>query len=441
MQVFLSYAWSAADSFVARKLAGALRAAKMTVWLDEEQLPAGGHRGDRLDDRLRQGIDASDAAVFLVSQSWIERDWTRWELDLFAARNPRPRLVPLLRLARDQLLRYIPPQLSQLAQLEWLDSEKSPIERFWQVYCGVQDLPPGPREEWQARGLAISGSVFNDTQPGSPGEDSAPSTPRPALPRKIWDDVSTTCDRARHWTAFLTHARTDAHEMLLLPGARGSGHKQFLARVMRDLSEEPPRAIAQVTWPERPRTQADYLELLATGLGEPPGGRVDLEARVIDLLRARLASRNLVLLQSPLRSGFDDPEAMRYYTVTLPALLAKANPAHRLKYVQPIEWSAEGIVTKIFQRLRGGGLSSDHAGAHRLMEALEAKAGAPLRIKSLPPLAEIPRDELIEFLDALGLTAVQRDRLMKQIDAVAHTPEEVFTAIEDYYPEVSRSTS
>ena len=94
MQVFLSYARSGAGlsaSEVSRRRA---QVGGLDVWLDEERLPP----GHRLEAAIRQGVDTSDAAVFLISRLWVERDWTRWELTQFARREPRcERMLPVLR--------------------------------------------------------------------------------------------------------------------------------------------------------------------------------------------------------------------------------------------------------------------------------------------------------------------------------------------------------
>ena len=63
-----------------------------------------------------------------------------------------------------------------------------------------------------------------------------------------------------------------------------------------------------------------------------------------------------------------------------------------------------------------------------------AKPQMPVTI--LPVLDVVPPDELTEFAERLDLTDAQRARLLEQVRAVARTPDEIFEAIDDYYPEV-----
>jgi len=92
-QVFISYSRSERDQVLARAVARALESAGFSAWLDEEKLPP----GEPLEEDLRSAIEQSDAGIFLVSNSWLERKWCRWEIQQFGLRPTPARLRAKLR--------------------------------------------------------------------------------------------------------------------------------------------------------------------------------------------------------------------------------------------------------------------------------------------------------------------------------------------------------
>src|SRR5262249_5546918 len=113
MQVFLSYAHTPLDEKLAFYIAARLRGVGVVVWMDKSSLNAA--------QATRQGIQAaaaaSDHGVFIVSQSWLTRDWTEWELGLFESRDPGVvRRIPILRQPRKKLA--LPPLLFRFTGFE-----------------------------------------------------------------------------------------------------------------------------------------------------------------------------------------------------------------------------------------------------------------------------------------------------------------------------------
>jgi hypothetical protein len=149
--VFVSYSREPAEEAeFARWLVGRLREAGFEVWLDEEQIPAGAD----FEAYIRKAIPAADHALMLITRRWLQRPYTRLELNLFAnLAGPKRRIVAVKRERVPEL--DLAPQLQQLNVIEWLPEEASPDARFWLVYCGLADMPQGPRTQWAERGRRL----------------------------------------------------------------------------------------------------------------------------------------------------------------------------------------------------------------------------------------------------------------------------------------------
>jgi TIR domain len=440
MQVFISYAHTKHDSNLARWLANAFRKAGLSPWFDDSDTSP----GDPVESTLRQAIDASDAAVFLISRCWLERSWTIWELNQFATRElPCERLVPVLRGPTSELQRLIPAYLTRCRHIEWPTDKAEALSAFWNVYCGVTGQRPGPREHWNAQ----AGALIGGTEP-----------PSVELPRPVWDPaaprthpgqqrVSLRCDRTQLWGLIETHAQEPASELLLIPGPRGQGHEHFLVRVEGELRRDPPRNVIALQWPRRPASQNDYLEALASHLELEVGPHVDLRPRLQERIATLLGHQNLVLLHPPIRSHFFDDELATYYVETLPGLLSRREVPFHLKCVQPLKWRSSGSLHRLAARMTrmmwaGAGEAewieeaSEESDAYRLIKRLKDTASSALRVVPLPVLGEVPDVEIIQFFDRLGLSDAQRRRLLARIRSTSHTPEELFQAIDEYYPEL-----
>lgn len=440
MQVFVSHASTEHDLLLARALAAALRRAEIEPWLDEERLPP----GRKLEGDLRSAIDHSEAGVFLVSGSWVESKWCQWELAQFNGRPQPPVLVALLRQPRHELAHLLGPDFSALTTMDWPDDGQSSEERFWRLYCGLKLEAPGPQQDWKTKGGAWWTAA---TQPA----DVPP--PRATLPDSImrgpYSSISLRCDRTRQWGTIVTHASLPRHEIIVVPGRRGFGHQHLLARIAEGLTD-PPRAMKEVSWRDRrPDTVPDLLELLLESLTDRPPAAGPIETRVANQVSALLATRNVVLIHPVLRGAFDRASAVAdYYGSALPAILGPAARPHYLKCVQPIEWMpttfrarlAAGATEAIGALMLDRPGSSLEGAALEFIERLKSHAPPHIPVTILPPLEPIPHDELTEFLETLDLTPRQRTALFDRVLSVAQTPDELFQAIDDFYPEVRGDT-
>jgi hypothetical protein len=80
--VFLSHA-SEDKSLVARPLANKLAEAGLRVWLDEAEL----HVGDRLREKVDEGLSKSRFGVLIVSTHFFSNEWARSELDALMSKE------------------------------------------------------------------------------------------------------------------------------------------------------------------------------------------------------------------------------------------------------------------------------------------------------------------------------------------------------------------
>ncbi|HEY7286845.1 MAG TPA: toll/interleukin-1 receptor domain-containing protein, partial [Vicinamibacterales bacterium] len=153
MKVFISYAHTPGDTPVAQYLAARLRDIGIDTWLDEAKLRG----GDLLQPAIEKAIGESNAGLFIISPSWLEREWTAFELDQFDRRDPRVvRRIPILRSNRKEL--SLPPPLVKMTCIPWLEEDGDGDARFWQIYCALTDTEPGPSAEWTKRGQTVSKS-------------------------------------------------------------------------------------------------------------------------------------------------------------------------------------------------------------------------------------------------------------------------------------------
>jgi hypothetical protein len=176
-QVFISYSHEPPENaaFV-RNLAGRLTVAGFSVWLDEEQIAG----GDNFHQEILAAARESEVAVFVATQRWAERPWTQHEVDLFGERLAHKDGVRLVVLAREQVdTSDLGPYLARLHRVDWPDDEAEPDARFWQVYCGIAVVRPGPRDRWAENGRAIAEGV---TTPRLVAGVAAPTpTPKPSV--------------------------------------------------------------------------------------------------------------------------------------------------------------------------------------------------------------------------------------------------------------------
>lgn len=411
-QVFISYAHTKSDTAVAKCVAAALRGIGLNVWLDEATLSG----GDLLQNAIQQAIASSTAGVFLVSPSWLQREWTLFELEQFGKLDPNVvRRIPIFRAPRRDLT--VPPGLIRVLGFEWLDTDTDHDARLWQVYCAVTDTAPGDPEQWGDRWRAL------------PKKGPAPSRPLGPPPPRLRPSLR--CDRAPQWTAVDELALEPAHQLILLAGSAGQAHDHFLERVQKMLRLDPPRSMITIDWPSRPRSRDEFIEAL--------GRAMDVSAASVPgELAERLAFSNLLLLHPCVRARFVDDTLVRYYTEWLPDTIGRTHGQMHVKCVQPIEYPRESIGGSLLSwlRLRGTTAQESKDDAEQLITTLRESAKPALRAVRLRDLADITDDDLREFCEFSGLTETQRTWLLEQIAGrKAETPKDIFQAIDDFLPD------
>jgi hypothetical protein len=414
LQVFISYAHTPADGALAKCAAAALRSLGITVWMDEATLSG----GDVLQDAIEKAIAASQHGIFIVSQSWLNREWTQFELELFARRDPNiVRRIPIFRAPRRDLV--VPPGLVRVTGFEWFDDDPDTDARLWELYCAVTDAPPGTRDEWPERWRAL------------PKKGPAPPPPFIVNPgARLRPSLS--CNRAVQWNTVDELALERASQLILLPGSVGQAHDHFVERIQRLLRLDPPRSMVTVDWPTRPRGRDEFFEALGTALRVAPAG-VPAE------LGERLAFNNLLLLHPCIRARFVDETVVKYYTEWLPEAIEQAHGDMHVKCVQPVEWPRESSgVGQVLSwlRLRGAPGDDGRSAAEQLMTLVKNAARPPLRAVKLRELMDVTEDDLVEFCEIAGLTEAQRTWLLAQVASrQATTPKDIFQALDDFLPD------
>jgi len=89
-KIFLSH--NHADKPFTRRLAGDLRQAGHTVWIDEAEI----NIGDSLIDKIRAGLDDVDFVAAVLSEKSIDSPWVQRELDIAINREIEERRVVVL---------------------------------------------------------------------------------------------------------------------------------------------------------------------------------------------------------------------------------------------------------------------------------------------------------------------------------------------------------
>ncbi|HXU32563.1 MAG TPA: toll/interleukin-1 receptor domain-containing protein [Thermoanaerobaculia bacterium] len=152
-QIFISYSRQPSENaeFV-RDLAGRLRVAGFTVWLDVEQIPPGAD----VQAAATRAIEESEIGLFVITSRWFEREWTQHEVRLFGEGNQSARRLVVLRETIDsRRLGRLGPYLSGLHRVIWLADEPQPDARFWEIYCGITGREPGPTDLRDQRGREV----------------------------------------------------------------------------------------------------------------------------------------------------------------------------------------------------------------------------------------------------------------------------------------------
>lgn len=334
--VFISYAHADGAAFVA-VLVEKLKRAGLTVWLDEERRPAGAP----IDETLISALQRSRTAVYVVTPAWIGRPYTRTELEVFAKEERRP-YVAIIRIPDPRQSALGSAFLGEEKWLRWPDSADAD-ELFWQLYCGLEQMEPGPRAEWKRKGgdRAQGGGLV--------AELTAPSEPRSevftALIAAVTIPQALACDRDLAWGKVCRFVENPRSEAWLVVGARRSAHELFLRR-LRESLRTPNRRVVIVRWSGGtvPVGRNGFLASLAAAMN------ATTEAQLVAALRAQLTDGNVLILHQPVtEDAFERDDLPLYYGRWLPDLLAKADPDNRpddrigaVKAVQAIAWWPDG---------------------------------------------------------------------------------------------------
>jgi hypothetical protein len=168
--VFISYSHEPPENaeFV-RDLAGWLKmAGNFEVWLDEEEIPAAA----QIELEIKKAIEESEVGLFIVTSRWMEREWTQHEVRLFARRADSRRLV----VSREEVdLGDLGPHLSGLKVVTWAAGDDDRDARHWEIYCGITNTKPGPREQWAQKARSLSGGPWNLDGSVPPGDIVVPA--------------------------------------------------------------------------------------------------------------------------------------------------------------------------------------------------------------------------------------------------------------------------
>ena len=437
--VFVSYAHPDRDFAV--DLAHQLGRAGLQVWFDEEQVPAGAP----VQETLARAVSEARHAVFVITDAWLDRDWTEWELELFQADRQAGRIaIPLLRIPRD--VKRLGPYLSKQNALDWPADDPQPQARLWQVLCGLRQEPAGPRDAWSERARQALGEGRNGPalQARTPAEREA----RTVLAARQGAHVALTCDRSPQWGALTTCAATEGSQALFVTGAQGQGHEVFFERVAQCLPKDPRRRIRTVRWgPLTPASQGPFLAALAEALD----CRQCRPEQLAAALRTQLADQNLVLLHRPVfEEEFADDALALYYTRWLPELLAHvealdATPGSGsrggLKLVQGIAWCRSSPLTSgaawLLRRLGAGGSTGWAKNALEKGDALAAlgrirrQADPRLPIVLLDELQDLCREDVEQW--SLLLPAAERGRIVDRVMHGARDSADILQRITELY--------
>ncbi len=432
-RVFISYAHTDADTALARNLEKWLAAAGVEPWLDESR----NWPGKNLEHAIPAAVDQSDAAIFLISRAWIERDWTHKEIQLFARRDPDGDTIPrigVFRAPRRDLEIGAPAELSRFVTLDWIDGcgRETEAETLYRLYCGILRQEPGSPSGWVAKGLPFM---------NGDGAVAPPAPPR-LHPRPVRPDPypSLECGRANEFMSVKQSYVERYHQVAVIAAPSGEAHDRFQRRIRQKM--EPPPVIHDVDWSPLPVTRDDYLERLLRALTDDKNDSIDDLRRV---LRDKLSNQNVILMHRTLESSdYDDPLLLQYYTQWLPEQVAAAQPVYCLKCIQPVRWDAARGFRTLARRLasllgrRNWFCTDQERDALVFMDNVLATQSAvrPTKI----PLSPVMEADVEQFCTIKQFSAADREeiRVRTRRGPRVRTSEDVLSAIDNYLLNVRR---
>ena len=129
--LFISHASEDKDSFV-RMLAAKLESMGLRVWYDEFSL----FPGDSLHQSIGHGLSRSKYAVVVISDSFIQKKWTNWELNGLVQRHldaDYPVIIPVWHDVSANKVREFSPSLADIVALNSETGIDGISERIHQV--------------------------------------------------------------------------------------------------------------------------------------------------------------------------------------------------------------------------------------------------------------------------------------------------------------------
>lgn len=126
---FISHASEDKDDFV-RPLAGILKEYGFRIWYDEFELEI----GDSLRESIDKGLVTSRYGIVVLSPKFLDKNWTKYELNSLVAREIEGKKVILPiwhNVTRQQVMQYSPMLADKLA----LSSENMAINEIAKKVC------------------------------------------------------------------------------------------------------------------------------------------------------------------------------------------------------------------------------------------------------------------------------------------------------------------
>lgn len=399
LNVFISYAHE--DQEFATWLADCLRMASFDPWLDEERTGSG-----EVLPALQRAIDRSDCGLFLISRDWLTSKWTKKESQLFWLRERQVPCIPLQLVPRKEIEKDLPPELSDVFGIDWIEGKTEPAAALWKLRCVLLGEEAGPRAKWaeQGRTLLLDRKAL------------VPVTDRrgPVEVRAAGNEMLL-CDRATEWNQVEAAYPELRHDLFLIAGSREEAHKLFVFRIEKRLRNEPPHTRLPISWPKRPKARLEYRERIGNALG------CERDADLPHKLREVMAERNLILIHDAIEDNYSDPKLVSYYDEWLPELLAEARPSMKLKCIQPVVWDVDAGVAAAARRWLGltGGAEKQARALLLSMSEVSAEASdaprmTPAQVIELRPITE---NDVEKFCAAQRLSGDQRTKLLTRIRA------------------------
>lgn len=428
--VFISYAHTELDTALAAKLEEWLTRAGIDAWRDKSRIPIGADLGQA----ITNAISICDAAIFLVSQAWLDRDWTQKEIQLTAQRDSTGKAIPRIGVLRAPRLHLnVPAELSRFKTTEWVegDDKLSDYARFYEVLCAVRRCAPGFEARWDEEGRRALGDL------------AAPVPPPRSAPRirkgRPDDYPSLECGRAREWMRVQMTYPEEQHQVTVIAAAQDEAHDRFIHRIRRKLDAHPLPSVRGIDWSPRPLTRNDYLERLLRGITDDETASID---ELPAVLRELLSERNAIVVHPLLDSRHDDARLVDYYTKWLPEQLEAAQPNFRLKCIQPVAWRrADGLrrlagtmVAALRRNVPGWLCSVEERNAKELIGKIAT--ATPATGKPVPPvfLSEIDEKDVDDFCTNKRLSDGDRAALLAHTQRceTVQTSSDVLGAIDEY---------